>query len=1021
MTEPKKLIEVAMPIKEISAESVRDKSIRHGHISTLHIWWARRPLPVSRAVVFASLVSDPLDQNCPFQFKEAVEIILGKENNIGDPYHPYKDIPWTSVFDPMEDNLRNRLQMFIGKFTDEMQQHLLHNKSKPEPKNQLTDSSLIKWENKSNDIILNKARKLIYVSYNSLKSPEKSTKILLEEFENYFKNIAKCETDLYEHFDRHIETDEVAILTNNLTMAIDSFLDKMPKVFDPFAGGGAIPLEASRLGCKTYGNDINPVAHIIQKGSLEFPQKFGKPIQLSKKEFIRLYGTLIWQIMPNESLIYKNGEAIGITIQNRLSFDVNFYAKKILNETEKTIGHLYPTNNLGKKPIAFYWVRMAICSNPSCKVRVPMLKQFYLANTKSKKIYLNPIVTEGNIQFTIEIGSTTKQGWLNKNLTCPCCGSTTSTRELKEQAEKNLITEKLIAIIEESKAGKTYRLPTENEIMLSEIDNGLIDSLLIPNEQMKEIPDLVSGRGWGINKWSQMFSSHQLYTLQSLLVQFNKIKKSLTLTEYNKAIITYLAIWFDKICSAQTSFGRWNIGGEKIETPFSKQAIPMMFDFPEGNIFSGQTGSAKNQLDWVIRYINSESISPFSTTLNNASSGDKSQFDNKYITAVITDPPYYDAIAYADLSDFFYVWLKRTLSDVHPSNFATPNTPKTEECTALKHHHNNSKIEAKTHFEYKLTQIFDAIEHQTSDIVSIMFAHQSTEAWTTLCNSILEARMNITGSWAIDTEMANRSIGLAGAALESSVTVSCRPSQRNGNCDFSIIKKAVETTVESEVELLYGLGFRGADLLTACFGQAVSEFGKYEKIQKADGTLVSVSDLLELARVSAFNSLLKGFKGDDFTKFYIGWLQLNGFIEGDNDDAAKFTKVGLSIDVQDLYKENILIKSGNKQHLADLNERISKNNRLGETKNCSIIDVVHKMMYLYSSNNRSNLLKYIEHNSSDTESPNWRVLTSLVELLPKDIEDHKLAIGLLTNKELLIREAKSSSTPKPEQSKLILE
>ena len=142
MTEPKKLIEVAMPIKEISAESVRDKSIRHGHISTLHIWWARRPLPVSRAVVFASLVSDPLDQNCPFQFKEAVEIILGKENNIGDPYHPYKDIPWTSVFDPMEDNLRNRLQMFIGKFTDEMQQHLLHNKSKPEPKNQLTDSSL---------------------------------------------------------------------------------------------------------------------------------------------------------------------------------------------------------------------------------------------------------------------------------------------------------------------------------------------------------------------------------------------------------------------------------------------------------------------------------------------------------------------------------------------------------------------------------------------------------------------------------------------------------------------------------------------------------------------------------------------------------------------------------------------------------------------------------------------------------------------------------------------------------------
>lgn len=168
MTNPKKLIEVAMPIKEISAESVRDKSIRHGHISTLHLWWARRPLPVCRAVVFASLVPDPLDPNCPQAFKEGIELVLGKKNNPGDPYATYSDIPWTSVFDPMEDNLRNRLQMFIGKFTNDMQNHLLGKAKKTEAKKMLSDASLIKWDNKNNEEIINKARKLIWVAHNAV-------------------------------------------------------------------------------------------------------------------------------------------------------------------------------------------------------------------------------------------------------------------------------------------------------------------------------------------------------------------------------------------------------------------------------------------------------------------------------------------------------------------------------------------------------------------------------------------------------------------------------------------------------------------------------------------------------------------------------------------------------------------------------------------------------------------------------------------------------------------------------------
>lgn len=187
----------------------------------------------------------------------------------------------------------------------------------------------------------------------------------------------------------------------------------------------------------------------------------------------------------------------------------------------------------------------------------------------------------------------------------------------------------------------------------------------------------------------------------------------------------------------------------------------MTFDFPEVNPFTDVTGSSMNMLDWVLRYITSECSYPLISICQNASSGERNQFPEKYITSVVTDPPYYDAVPYADLSDFFYVWQKRTLGHSYPLNFTTPLTPKTDECTALKHHHGGSIKKAKEHFEKKLLEIFDALEHQTSGIVSIMFAHQSTEAWSTLCNSILGARMNITGSWAIDTEMTNRAVGLA--------------------------------------------------------------------------------------------------------------------------------------------------------------------------------------------------------------------------------------------------------------------
>jgi putative DNA methylase len=1024
MKQAKKLIEVAMPIKEISAESVRDKSIRHGHISTLHLWWARRPLPVCRAVVFASLVPDPLDEYCPQTFRDAVEILLGSASNPLDKqgidsnaYKPYDDIPFTVAVDKMEDNLRNRLLMFIGKYSNEFCSNEKLGKATASGK-MLTDFSLIKWDNKNNEAILNIARKLIWVS-NNCRAENISAKDLIIDFENHLNAIKSAEQELYSLTDRHIESVETKSKSLKLNNTIEAFLDKMPKVFDPFAGGGAIPLEAARLGCRSFGNDINPVAHIIQKGGLEFPQKYGKPITYSKNEFLKLYGKEEWNKINNENLVFENGEVVGVNILNRLSFDVEFNAIKLLKETEREIGLLYPSNKNGNTSIAYYWAKVGICSNPSCNASVPLLRQFYLCNKPDKKIFLFPIIDNNKIEFEIREGINT-ESWLQRgNLKCPCCGSITDVKTLKKQFNDKATSERLLAIIEEGEKNKEYRLPTADEIKLIMRASLEVErpSEMMPVEYKQAMPICT----WGFHKWGDMFSHRQLVAVQTLIKKLNTLKIDFGIDDnYKKGVITYLGILIDRIAIKQNSFIFWDTSRETVSNLFGRQAISMVFDYVESNLFCDSSGSAKNQIDWIIRYIDSESNYPFSVLLNNASSGDKSQFSDKYLTAVITDPPYYDAIAYADLSDFFYVWLKRSLADVYPLNFATPQTPKSEECTALKHHHNDDRADAKIHFENKLTQIFDAIEHQTSDIVSIMFAHQSTEAWTTLCNSILGARMNITGSWPIDTEMANRSLGLSGAVLASSVTVSARPSQRNGFGQYKAVKKEIEKTVEKEVEELYSLGFRGADLLTACFGQAVSEFGKYEKVEKADGSEVTVADLLEMARESAFNALLKGFDGDEFTKFYIGWLQLYGFVESDFDDAAKFSRVGLSINVHDLFTENILIKNINKQTLGTFQERFIANKSIGEKKTDFLINHVHRAMVLFKGNDRNALLKYINTIGTQPESNFWRVLTSLCELLPIDSEDYKQAFGLLTNKDSLIREGKQMNQPISEQGSLEL-
>ena len=1000
----KKLIEVALPIKEISAESVRDKSIRHGHISTLHLWWARRPLPVCRAVVFASLVPDPLDDNCPEAFQYAVEMLLN--TGLGKiHYKPYKDIPYTSVVDEMEDNRRNRLMMFIGKFSEKCQANMIVGKS-TSPKEQLDDFSLIKWENKNNPQILRIARELIFVAYQSDKRPDATWETLHAEFNRLYDAIPKAEEALYTIKDRHIETERVKQREVELQAAIEAFQNEMPSVFDPFAGGGAIPLEAARLGCRSFGNDINPVAHIIERGSAEFPQKYGKPIVYSLEEFQRLYGEKGIEMTQDtdRGIIVENGL---VRIPNRLAFDVEYYAYLLINNTKKKCSDNYG----GVNELVYYWVRTANCSNPSCNAEIPLLKQFYLSkrrNTSSKEWkFLKPCINGTDIQFTIEKGSTNLNGWNQHcNVTCPCCGNITAAVDIKQQFKEKKTGSRLITVIKEKDGIRYFEPPTEEDKQLAIISEELLGkpTEMLPQNDSQNLKVPL----WGYKSFGDLFTNRQMKFILTFVSELNAIKQKLEQSNYNDAVVTYLAILLDKVVARNSSFGIWHKLQETVEHPFGRQALPMVFDYPEMNPFSSLSGACLGQLSSIVNVIVEESAFP--CKFDNTMSGDHCQFQPKSLDSVITDPPYYDAISYADLSDFFYVWLKRTIGDVYPNIFSTPLTPKANECTAIKHRFNGNINQAKKHFEDTLTQIFDAIETQTSDIVSIMFAHQSTEAWTTLCNSILDARMNITGSWPMDTEV---SIALKAqmSTLESSVTVACRPSERKGFADFSDVKHDIKQVVKAEVEKLYGLGFRGADLLTACFGQAVSVFGHYKRVETSEGDPVSVGQLLEFARESAAQALLEGVPGEPQTKFYCGWLQMNGMKECDFDDVNKYTRVGVNVEIRQLQSDRLLITEGSKQHLATAEEHLGNNENWGTQPTDYLISQVHRMMLAYRMGNQVLLLKLVRELCPESDAPHWRVLDFLQGHLPedKDLNDIK---GILASAEMLRQKCKETNVPK---------
>jgi adenine-specific DNA methylase len=381
------------------------------------------------------------------------------------------------------------------------------------------------------------------------------------------------------------------------------------------------------------------------------------------------------------------------------------------------------------------------------------------------------------------------------------------------------------------------------------------------------------------------------------------------------------------------------------------------------------------------------------------------------VDAVSTDPPYFDAIAYADLSDYFYIWLKRSIGDALPEAFVTPQTPKSEEAVAHKHRHHGNRQKGKEHFQNKLTECFAETKRvcKPDGVIAVMFAHQDTEAWSALINALFEAGLNVTATYPIDTELTTALKGSV-SALASSITVICRPREVGSATSFRDVRRQIDDVVAKSVHRFFEYGLRGADLIVACYGPAVGVFGRYERVERADGTVVGVPELLQLVRESALKAIAGEFEGDNLSRLYFVWANLYGVGEQAWDDARLVVQIGGEAEsAMDVARNRgLFVVDGSTVRLALLADRSDRRN-LGDDPSAPLIDQLHHMMMHWKREERSEIVSFLWQRGLLDDTRFWKLAQALFEVLPHETEDWKLVSALLGERETFKTEAKKSA------------
>lgn len=838
---PKKLIEVALPLDDINAAAAREKSIRHGHPSTLHLWWARRPLAAARAVLFAQMVNDP-----GYQQGEGFKYGVNKKE---------AEIKREKLFQIIRD--------------------------------------LVKWENTNNEEVLNRAREAIWDSWRET-----------------------C------HLNR--DHPQAAELFNP---------EKLPAFHDPFAGGGAIPLEAQRLGLESYASDLNPVAVMINKAMIEIPPKFAGqapvgPLPDGEKQ---------------QNMMEEWAGAKG------LAEDVRRYGHWMREEAFKRIGHLYPTIKItpamvAERPdlkayqgeeltvIAWLWARTVKSPNPAFShVDVPLVRSFVLSSKKGKEAWVEPVIDGDNYSFEVRPGKQPADAIVGTvertGATCILSQTSMSFKYVRQEAKAGRMGDKLMAVVAAGARGRVYLSPTTaiEQVASKAAPQDVPDS---------NLPDKALGfrvQEYGMLKHRDLFTSRQLVALTTFsdLVQEAREKAIADAkvagladdgqglaqggsgaTAYGEAVSVYLLFAVNKGANLWSTITSWMSDRGAFRETFARQAIPMVWDFAEANPFSSSGGNLLTAIDkgrMAIEYLPSQSGGH--VFQQDAAAQTTSQ--NKVIS---TDPPYYDNIGYADLSDFFYVWMRRALRSIYPALFSTMAVPKAEELVATPYRH-GSKEKAETFFMDGMTRAIHNLSLQAHPAfpVAIYYAFKQSETkegsttstgWVTFLEAVIQAGFSIDGTWPVRTEGAGRIIAKGTNALASSIVLVCRKRETNAESisrrDFQRqlregMPEALETMIGGETGQT---PIAPADLAQAAIGPGMAIYSRYEVVLNQDGSRMTVHDALILIN-RAITEYLSPDSGsfDADTQFCSSWFDQYSWSTGPFGEADTLARAkGTSVD-----------------------------------------------------------------------------------------------------------------------------
>jgi putative DNA methylase len=686
MTHRKKLIEVALPLEAINAASAREKSIRHGHPSTLHLWWARRPLAAARAVIFTSLVDDPDSLEAPEAFVEACKTLPKGPNATG------------------EDTPRMRLFDFIER--------------------------LVTWEATTDEAILEQARELIRLS-----------------------------TD-----------------------------GNPPPLLDPFAGGGSIPLEAQRLGLEAHASDLNPVAVMINKAQIEIPPRFANQPPVNPRDREQMDSSTGWK------------GAAG------LAADVRYYGEWMRERAWEKIGHLYPEHN-GETVIAWLWARTVESPNPAVNAHVPLMRTFQLSKKKGKAFWARPVVNSDNksVQFEIVAGQSPKEsdGTISRGGgTCLITGVPITYEYLREQGQSGKIGTQLIAVVTEGHRQRNYHPVTEEHTRIA--SSAVPD--WEPSFEMATHSQYMGPPRYGIHSFNLLFTPRQNASLATFCALLRDVEQQIIedaksdvrgdsllqlqdggngIRAYSEAVAVYLAFAIDRSADFWSSSAIWanQPKNELVMHTFGRQVIPMVWDYAEANPFSNSGGNWTNNLSYVAKAV--EKLAPNEIT-GMVRQESAETVDYPIGTVISTDPPYYDNVPYADLSDYFYVWLRKSLKPVYPTVFSTLLVPKQSELVA-DHERFGGRDQANNHFENGLRNVFHNARSRVSSSfpLTVYYAFKQAEitnkeevsstGWETMLESLISSGFTIDGTWPMRTERSGRMRATGSNALASSIILVCRP------------------------------------------------------------------------------------------------------------------------------------------------------------------------------------------------------------------------------------------------------